>query len=97
MYDFTAPLWVWDGDAAWHFVTLPEELSDDIEARTAHRRSGFGSVRVEVTVGATSWATSLFPEKRSGAYVLPIKKQVRVREGLSTGDGVAVRLALLDD
>jgi hypothetical protein len=66
VYDFTAPLWVWDGDAPWHFVTVPEEVSDDIEARTAHRRSGFGSVRVEVTVGATSWATSLFPDKGVG-------------------------------
>lgn len=25
---FTTPLWLWEGDAAWHFVTLPEELSD---------------------------------------------------------------------
>lgn len=97
MYDFTAPLWVWEGDAPWHFVTVPEEISDDIEARTAHRRSGFGSVRVEITVGATSWATSLFPDTRSGAYVLPVKKQVRVREGLSSGDRATVRLALVED
>ena len=97
MYDFTAPLWVWEGDAAWHFVTLPEDLSDDIEARTAGGRSGFGSVRVRVTVGATSWATSLFPDKGRGAYVLPVKKQVRVREGLADGDDVTVRLALVED
>jgi hypothetical protein len=54
-------------------------------------------VRVEVMVGATSWATSLFPDKGSGAYVLPVKRQVRVQEGLSSGDDVTVRLALLED
>lgn len=97
VYDFTAPLWTWDGDAPWHFVTLPEQMSDDIEARTVRRRSGFGSVRVEVTVGATSWATSLFPDKQRGAYVLPIKKQVRVRERLSSGDDVTVRLVLFEE
>jgi hypothetical protein len=97
VYDFVASLWVWDGDAPWHFVTVPEEISDDIEARTSHRRSGFGSVRVEVTVGATSWATSLFPDKGTGAYVLPVKRQVRVQEGLSSGDDVTVRLALVED
>jgi hypothetical protein len=96
VYDFVAPLWVWDGDAPWHFVTVPEEISDAIAARTADRRSGFGSVRVEVTVGAMSWATSLFPDKRRGAYVLPVKKQVRAQEGLSSGDRVMVRLALLE-
>jgi hypothetical protein len=97
VYDFTAPVWLWDGDAPWHFVTVPEDVSDEIEARTAGRRAGFGSVRVEVTVGSTSWATSLFPDKGRGAYVLPIKKQVRVAEGLSVGDDVAVRLGVVGD
>jgi len=97
MYDFTAPLWVWDGDAPWHFVTVPEEISDDIEARAAHRRSGFGSVRVEVAVGTSAWATSLFPDKGSGAYLLPVKKQVRAQEGLMSGDDVKVRLELLGE
>jgi hypothetical protein len=97
MYDFTAPLWAWDGEAPWHFVTVPDEISDEIEARAAHPRSAFGSVRVEVTVGASSWATSLFPDEGSQAYVLPVKKQVRVREGLLSGDDVTVRLELLED
>jgi hypothetical protein len=29
--------------------------------------------------------------------VLPVKRQVRVQEGLSSGDDVTVRLALLED
>jgi hypothetical protein len=95
-YRFTAELWRWDGDAGWFFVTVPEEPSDEIEHRTAHRQGGFGSVKVEVTVGATTWSTSLFPDRSREAYVLPVKRQVREREGLAEGGPVAVELRLVD-
>ncbi len=96
MYRFEAVLWEHDGDAAWHFVTLPGELSDEIEDRTSHRRAGFGSVRVRVTTGSTTWATSLFPDTKREAYVLPVKKDVRTRESLTAGDTVSVELDLID-
>ena len=92
---FDAELWLHDGDAAWCFVTLPAELSDDIADQTAGRAGGFGSVRVQVTVGGTTWATSLFPDSKRGAYVLPVKKDVRRREGLAAGDRLHVALELL--
>jgi hypothetical protein len=96
-YTFEAPLWVWDARQAdsWTFVSVPEALADDIlEAVPVVR--GFGSVRVEVTVGRTVWRTSLFPSKPLGTYVLPVKKAVRRAEGLDAGDVVPVRLTLLD-
>ncbi len=95
-YGFTAPLWRWPGDSAWHFVTLPEELSDEIDERTRDVQRGFGSVRVQVTVGATTWATSLFPSTEQAAYVLPMKKPVRVAESLAEHEPVHIRLRLLD-
>lgn len=83
---FTAVLWEHDGDGAWHFVTLPEAVADEVEAVTAgDQRRGFGSVRVEVTVGATTWRTSLFPDSRRRSYVLPVKQAVRRAEGLAAG------------
>ena len=94
-YSFTSPLWEWDGDAAWHFVTVPEDVTDEVEARTAGLTGGFGSVRVEVTVGGTTWQTSLFPDRARSAYLLPLKKPVRHAESLSTGDDVEVTITLL--
>lgn len=92
-YRFTAPLWQYEGDAAWHFVTLPHDISDAIEdGRSGARSSGFGSVPVHVAVGKTSWKTSVFPSKQEASFVLPIKKAVRERERLSVGDQVSVQL-----
>ncbi len=95
-YKFRSKLWLWKGDAAWHFLTVPADISDDIEARTAHLSRGFGSVRVRVTVGATTWATSVFPDSKLGAYVLPVKKEVRRAEDLAEGSDVDVALELVE-
>ena len=97
MFRFEAELWLWQGDGAWHFVTVPSDVSDEIEGRTSSlERRGFGSVRVRVTVGSTTWSTSVFPDKQREAYVLPVKKDVRTREGVAAGDRVSVQLELLE-
>ena len=93
-FSFAAPLWRWQGDAAWHFVSLPEDVADEIEDSPVDR-VGFGSVRVEVQVGSSTWRTSVFPDKARGTFLLPVRKQVRDREGLAEGDVVAVRLSTL--
>ena len=67
MFDFEADLWLHEGDAAWHFLTVPAAVSDDIEAQTSGRRRAFGSVRVRATLGATRWTTSVFPDTKRGA------------------------------
>ena len=93
-FAFTAPLWRHSGAAGWHFVTLPPAIADDIEALTSQRSVAFGSVPVRVTVGATTWTTSLFPSTEAGSYVLPVKAQVRRSEGLDAGDDVGVSLVV---
>ena len=53
-------------------------------------------MRVEVTVGATVWRTSLFPSAEAGAYVLPVKKAVRVAEGLADDAVAEVTIRLVE-
>ena len=92
---FESPLWQWQSRPdLWTFVSVPEDMSDEILDRAAGRTHGFGSVRVEVTVGTTVWRTSIFPG--DNGYSLPIKRAVREAEGLSLGAPVPVSLRLLD-
>ncbi len=95
-YHFTAALWEWPAKAAWHFVTVPVAISDEIDARTEGFTNGFGSVRVRVRIGGSEWATSLFPDTKQQAYVLPIKKAVRVAEGLAVGADAEVHVELVE-
>ena len=57
-------------------------------------RRGFGSAKVRVTIGDTSWSTSVFPHKQSGGWLLPVKAAVRKAEGLTEGDAVTVTVSL---
>lgn len=92
MLRFNAPLWIHSGDAPWHFVTVPVEYAEELRGRAAVARRGFGSIRVEATIGNTTWATSVFPDRDTGSYLLPIKRSVRDAEGIDDQDLVAVAL-----
>jgi hypothetical protein len=93
-WTFTADVFAWDEDGpSWRFLRLPVEVADEVRD-VAGEPAGFGSVRVHVRIGETVWATSVFPEKASGSYLLPVKKSVREREGFDAGDQVTVRLDL---
>jgi hypothetical protein len=95
-FEFSAELWRYTGKAAWYFVTLPHEVADDVDEITTDTRRGFGSVRVEVTIGSSTWNTSIFPDTKSESFVLPVKKAVRAAEELDDGALVDVRLTLAD-
>jgi hypothetical protein len=95
MITVTGPLWLWTGEnGSWHFITVPEEQSDEIRAHCLASMRGFQSARVEAAIGEVSWRTSVFPVK-SGGYFLPVKKEVRCRAGIAAGDRVTVTLELL--
>ena len=94
-WTFEAELWSSEQFAAWAFLTLPPDVSDDVRLLSGPP-TGFGSVRVEVTLGASTWRTSVFPDKARG-YVMPVKLQVRRKEGLELGDRVELTLGLVDD
>ena len=94
-WDFDAEVWLWKADASWHFLTLPEDVADEIEDMAVNR-GGFGSVRVEVTIGSSTWRTSIFPSKEAESFVLPLKKAVRAAEGLEEGASCSVHLAVVE-
>ncbi|MDY0910045.1 DUF1905 domain-containing protein [Microbacterium sp. CFBP9034] len=94
--EFEGEIFRWDAreDASWFFTAVPPELSEEIREIPRPYR-GFGSVRVRAHIGSSEWATSIFPSS-DGTYVLPLKKAVRVAEGLVDGGPVVVRLEVLD-
>lgn len=104
MEDFTVttPLWRWQSASApagWYFVTIAGDAADGIRVAAIggqwlDGRKGFGSARVSARIGGTTWATSVFPHKQSGGWLLPVKAAVRKAEGLAEGDAVTVTVSL---
>ena len=94
---FDAELWPLDARRAdaWVMVSLPVDDSEEIRDLASGPRRGFGSVRVRVTIGNSTWTTSIFPSRQSG-YVLPVKRPVRAAEALDVGDVATVSVELID-
>jgi hypothetical protein len=93
--EFKEKLWRWQGDApaAWHFITLPVDAAGQIKFAVGQRK-GFGMVRLSAQIGMTRWKTSVFSDKKSGSFLLPVKAAVRKSERLKAGQMVSVRLSL---
>ncbi|WP_182525492.1 DUF1905 domain-containing protein [Nocardioides dongkuii] len=88
--ELSGPIWEWRGPAPYHFVSVPDEECAELADAAALVSYGWGMIPVAVTIGATTWTTSLWP--KDGGYVVPLKDRVRRAEGLSLGDVVTVRL-----
>jgi hypothetical protein len=96
-FSFTGQCWMWQGKGAWHFITLPQDKSEEIKFFSENlqgKRRGWGAVRVQVTIGETTWETSIFPQAKDNAYILPIKMDVRKKEKIVAEDKVKVTLKI---
>lgn len=88
-YLIKTKVWRWPGDGGWHFVTLDRKLSQDI--RKVFTK---GFVKIQATLGSSTWNTSLFPHKESG-YLLCVNKKIRSKEGIFEGDEVSIKVKIL--
>ena len=94
-FAFEAELFEWDGPAASVFAALPADLADVIHEVHGEQARGFGSLRVEVGIGAQVWRTSIFPDSKAGTFLLPVKKDIRRKAGVDVGDRVEIDLSVL--
>lgn len=95
-YKMQAEVWIYPGvKAAWHFLTLPKKQSVEIKKRFGMIAGGWGSLPIKANIGKTSWKTSIFPDKKRGTYLLPIKADVRKKENISAGDKIKFYLEII--
>ena len=91
--------WRNDGGILATYMAIGGEAANAISAHELHsritsgKRRGFGSVKVEVRIGKSTWSTSVFPQ--DDGWFLPVKAVVRRAEGLEEGDMAEAELTLL--
>jgi len=94
--EFSGKLWLSAGPGGWTFITLPAGCADQIRFHTG-RQTGraWGMIKVRAGIGSSTWDTTIWPDKASGSFLLPVKAAVRKKEGLAAGDSTDVVLRLL--
>ena len=94
IFKFKSKVFLYPGMTGWHFVGVPKKESEEIK-KGVKVKAGFGSVPVIVTIGKTKWKTSVFPDKRSGTYLLPLKAGVRKKENIYAEDIISLNIELI--
>ena len=93
-FKIKSKVWLYPGMAGWHFVGIPKRESDQINKSFGLFKKGWGSLPVLVTLGKNKWKTSIFPDKQSGTYLLPLKAEIRKKEGISANDNVSFAIEI---
>lgn len=93
-FKISAKIWKYQGKAAWHFVNIPSDISHEIDDYFSSAKRGWGSLPVTVTLGNTTWETSIFTDKKTDSYLLPLKKAVRIKEHIQAGDNIHFALEI---
>lgn len=104
IYKIRADVWLYPGMSGWHFVSVPKGTAAEIKKEFGARARGWGSLPVTVTltaphrrsgqVAAATWKTSIFPDKKTGTYLLPLKAAVRKKAGIKNGDTITFSLSI---
>lgn len=87
---FSGELWFWRGPSPFHFITVPDLQSAELDGVQSAVTYGWGMIPVTARIGTTTWKTSLWP--KDGGYIMPVKTAVRRSEGLEVGDQAHVQL-----
>lgn len=81
--------------ASWYLVPITRKIGQEIKEKYGKAAKGFGSLKVEVTLGKSVWQTSIFPDKYSGSYILFLKAKVRKAEDIEAGEKVKFKIKLI--
>ncbi len=94
IYNISSKVIVYPGMGGWRFLIVPRKVGKEIKEQFGKYAAGFGSLKVKVVIGKTTWKTSIFPDKKAGTYLLPLKADVRKSEAIADGSKVNFRIIL---
>lgn len=88
-YKLKSEVWLYPGQqGAWHFASVDRKHTRLLRKKYANLHRGWSSLPVGVNIGKTKWRTSIFYDKRSETYLLPLKASVRKKEDITYGDKI---------
>jgi hypothetical protein len=93
-FEFTAKIWIYSGKGAWHFVSLPLDMSKEIRDNSKDEEEGWGRLKVVAKIGNSQWDTAIWFDSKRMTYLLPIKAEIRKKESLETEMEIVVSVLI---
>jgi hypothetical protein len=91
-YQFTAIPWRYEGPNGWYFVSLPFDLAKEIREVVRSEEQGWGRLKATAKIGGSEWKTSIWFDTKMKTYLLPLKAEIRKKEGLNEDKKVEIIL-----
>jgi Domain of unknown function (DUF1905) len=93
--EFEGEVRLWPANEKFYLLPLPTDISADIFEISDGLTNGWGSLNVEARIGEVIWRTSIFPDSKLGDFELPLKLEVRKKNGLAVGSVTRAEIELL--
>ena len=89
-YQFKATVWQYEGPNGWFFVSLPEEISQEIRTNLKWQEEGWGRLKSSVKINDLQWDTAIWFDSKSNNYLLPLKAEIRKKCNIEKGEELIV-------
>ena len=89
-YDFISRMWQDASVGGWHFLSLPEDISSEIRKNLQWQEEGWGRMKATASIKNCQWKTAIWFDTKKGTYILPVKKEIRTKAQLITGNDLEV-------
>lgn len=91
---FKSKVFRYQGSSPWHFLPIPKSKSVAIYSLPRWKKASFGSIKVVAKIGNTVFNTSIFPDSKTMTYLLPLKKSVREKEEIKSGENTCATIEI---
>jgi hypothetical protein len=87
-FAFSAKAWQHTSPGSWYFVSLPEELAQEIRKGLKSEEEGWGRLKAKAKIGNSEWKTAIWFDTKRNTYLLPLKAEIRKKEHIEVGKNV---------
>src|SRR5215203_1057755 len=93
-FEFEAVIWQNASPGGWYFITIPKSLSKEIRGYFKVEEQGWGRLKATAKIESIEWETAIWFDTKAGAYLLPLKSEIRKKEKLQAGKKVKIALSI---
>lgn len=93
-YSFKAKPFHHSPTGGWVFVTLPVKISAQIRQKHKWDEEGWGRLKARARINHTEWSTAIWFDTKQNTYLLPLKADIRKKEGIEAGKTLRVSVIL---
>ncbi|MFC5684167.1 DUF1905 domain-containing protein [Flavobacterium sp. MAHUQ-51] len=93
-YEFEAEAWQHAAPGGWYFISLPQHLATEIRTALQSEEEGWGRLKAVAKTGKTEWKTAIWFDTKMKTYLLPLKAEIRKKEGIIVGKKLQITLCL---